>query len=211
VDFRQTHPSLEGADMEDTIEITRLWEVMFCGHSYDNKIEGYEHYRHTLAYIEHQFLSLRGKGIDPATLYGYKSKKRFFEKMREWITLRDPVPLKFLKLINADLYVLETALSLDRKDYDEVVKGELIPKVYVICRFPLGIKAIPLTGVTGEKEAIAQTRSVAVMRNTMCLIEYPYIKTIWIEPDGQISVRMFPPKMTQEGKYIRFSFLGDMR
>lgn len=196
--------------MEDSIERPWLWEVFFCGHCHDNTVEGYEHYHHTLAYIDHQFRSFKGKSKDLLALCGYKSSRRFVTRMREWLTLRDPVPLRFLKAIEADLYVMETALALDIREFHELLARGLKPKVFVICNTPMFSRAVSFPGISNEKEAIAFARSTAVMRNTMCLIEYPLIKTIWIEPDGNITTRIYPPGMKRVGRSLRFFFMGDM-
>ena len=124
--------------------------------------------------------------------------------------VREPIPLRFLKAIEADLYVLETALALDISEFHELLGREIKPKVFVICNAPMFSKAVPFPAMANEKEAIAFARSTAMMRNTMCLIEYPLIKTIWIEPDGNIITRIYPPGMKRVGRSLRFLFMGDM-
>ncbi|MDQ7823302.1 MAG: hypothetical protein RDV48_10945 [Candidatus Eremiobacteraeota bacterium] len=195
--------------MEDKIDYHRFMESMFCGWCYDNRIEGYRRYENVYNYLEHQLLEQHKVGVSLHTACGYKSPRRFHHKMRDWLTLRDPIPMKFLKALKVDMDILETTLNLDRKEFQRIVEKRPVPAVFVICRSPIAPQTCKIPPSETEEEAIEYVRKVAVTHKIPCLIECPEIKTIWCDPEGKVRSTLFPPSMKVTARHVRFSFLRE--
>ena len=129
---------------------------------------------------------------------GYSKLSKFKEHRKEWDAVHRKMPLSYLDYVGVEREVLHFALEVDFEEYGRAREIPLYPKFAVI-RLMAGVyreKGLPEN--TPESEAIEMLRGFSRERNLRCCINYPELKTVYIEPTGDVRVVYYPPS-------IRFS------
>jgi len=97
--------------------------------------------------------------------------------------------------------VLKFNVELDKKDYQKALEIPLYPKSYTIQTRPLPFSK-PLPENIPEAEALELVRREAIVENKSCVIDYPYLKLIFIDTDSSVSTAYYQPEIEIKGRYV---------
>lgn len=186
-----------------------------------NSVAEYEWLRHSRAYIQQKSAAIpddiqhranREQLLELMHSCGYrKNLHKFREHRREWDTLRRPVPKVYLEALGVDLDILQFALELDQQENDAVQQLEFYPKraterlmaaVYRTVEFPAGINETEAVAILQQRQQQAQAEG---KRGFRCMIVYPGLRTVAVEPDGGVHVRVIRPTMRFTKAWVIYS------
>jgi hypothetical protein len=175
-----------------------------------NKVEEYIPFRHTKAYIKscadkyrnkHELLLLVG--------YGKNSYSKFCNREADWLSFQRSIPLKYLSAIGAELSQIEIEAAADRNDYENVLKLPLPnPQNAVVRAMATVYFAHKFEPGTSEAEAIEIMKTYSTEKGMRCCINYPGIKSIWIEPGQKVGISFYFPTITITKTELVPSYMG---
>ncbi len=125
--------------------------------------------------------------------YLFRRPEKFSAHRRQWDRLDRPIPRAYLTAIGVDVEVMRFAAELDAEEYEEMLLNPLYPR-YATMRIVPGIfSLLDLPEGINESEAVELMIDFARRRGRKCCIGFRDIKTIWIEPDGEVSYTFYRP------------------
>ena len=172
-----------------------------------NKIEDYQPFYHSKAYLKQKVGSLTyfkdqiPKIRKLAKKVGYKDLNQFIKHRKLWHDFAKKIPISYLEEIDVKLDVLKFTIELDQNDYQKALEIPLYPKSYTIQTRPLPFSK-PLPENIPEAEAVELVRKEAIIENKSCVINYPSLKLIFIDTDGSVSKAYYQPEIKIEGGYV---------
>ena len=172
-----------------------------------NRTEDYQPFYHSKAYLKQKIGSLTYfKDQIPqlrkiAKKVGYQDFDQFIKHRKLWHNFAKKIPISYLAAIGVKLEVLEFTVELDQNDYQNALKTTFYSESYIIQTRPISLSK-PLPKNTPESEAIKLVKKEAIKRNTSCVINYPFLKTIFIDSDGSITTAYYQPEIKIEGGYV---------
>jgi hypothetical protein len=172
-----------------------------------NKIEDYQPFYHSKAYLNKKAGSLAYfKNQVPkirklAKKVGYKDFNQFIKHRKLWHDFSKKIPISYLEEIGVDLDVLKFTIELDQNDYQKALEIPLYPKSYTIQTRPLPFSK-PLPENISEAEAVELVRREVIIENKSCVIDYPYLKLIFIDTDGSVSTVYYQPEIKIKRGYV---------
>lgn len=188
-----------------------------------NNIENYNRFYHTKAYIKQKsevFIDNRNYKEQTKSLMaasGYNDLVKFRKHRINWNNLERSIPLKYLEAIDADLNTLKFTVELDQQEYDRALEIKLFPKSAVIRIMAAVYSDLKFPENTPETEAIEIAKRFFEEKNLMGCINFPDIKTIWIEPNGVVKKTYYRPSIkitntllipSNNGKGIGMSYIA---
>lgn len=171
----------------------------------------YERFYHTKAYL--RSLSITGDDKGNVTERdinvigsmmagsGCRTFSEFLERKKEWDGLRRKIPLSFLRHIGCDMEVLHFTLDLDRREYEDALKLPFKPRYAFFLLIDSVFIREPLPKNISEEKAIEYCVYNTGDNHLYCCINYPQIKTIFIEPDGRAVTAYYPPEIEFTSKF----------
>jgi len=173
-----------------------------------NKIDDYERFYHSKAYLKKKSgkLTFFKDEVDEikklAKDSGYTKFNKFVEHRKEWHEMKRKIPIKYLEAIGVKLDVLKFTIELDQKEFKEVLKIDFKPRYAAIKFHPIAYKTYEFPPDTSEKKAIEIMQEYAKKEERECIINYPDIKIIFIEPDARVHQIYFKPDINIDNEYV---------
>ncbi len=141
-----------------------------------NRIEDYERFHHTRSYICQKsqiygnLNADRQKVIELMNTCGYKHLTKFCKHRRNWDNLVDKIPRAYLETIGVDLEVLQFAVEVDKKEYEQVLKMPKSPKAGTI-RIMAGVYSnYKFTDNIPEADAILMLQAYSREKNSNAVL-----------------------------------------
>ncbi len=180
-----------------------------------NTLKDYEKFFHTKSYIQskspqYQDPSLKQNPVvlDLMEKSGYKKHQKFRRHRKEWDNARGEVPVGYLNAIGVDMKILNYCIEADQWEYDRALQIPLFPR-FVVVRFMAGVYGnIEIPEGTPEFAAIEMVRDYSKEHGFRCCINYPELKTIWIEPKGDVNYSYYRPSVRFTKKKVIFGSDG---
>lgn len=151
-----------------------------------NRVEDYVWAYHTHRYIGYLGEECKMTIHELAARFGRRNLCKLQRRREEWNHMWGPIPPLYLGLLRCDLGVLCAAMEIDQKEYAAALTLTTyprsmainwIPAVFSEEKFPVGT-----TEVEGIK--IAQ-RFLLDHPNQFCMIHWPGLKTIYVNPSRE--------------------------
>jgi len=127
---------------------------------------------------------------------GYAKLDKFQLHRQEWDDLRRKVPLKYLEGIGADLENIRRSVAADHEEYNLATKLPLFPRCAVQRLMPAVYATIEIPLGTPEAEAVNMLQALCNKKRFRCCINYPGLKTIWIEPEIAPQTSWYYPELS---------------
>jgi hypothetical protein len=188
--------------------------IPFFSSRQSNRIEGYERFRQTRAYIRERSDGWKDLGSNVEQMRefmlacGYNDLEKFRKHRAEWDNLRREVPMAYLDAIGVDIETLKVRVELDREEYHSVLGISLYPR-YGTIRYMGGVYGdYPFPEDTPEVDAILMLQEYSKVKKSQCCINYPYVKTIWIKLDGSVHTTYYDPTIRITKKFLMASRPG---
>ena len=167
-----------------------------------NTLDDYERFYHTRSYIQNQSSKYRDPSLkqNPVVLdlmekSGYRKLHKFRNHRKDWDNARGKAPLGYLNAIGVDLKILESCVEADKWEYDRALHIPLFPR-FVVVRYMAGIYGdMELPENTSEYAAIEMVKDYSREHGKRCCINYPELKTVWIEPNGDVNYSYYRPSI----------------
>lgn len=150
-----------------------------------------------LKYFQNHIFAIK----EIARAAGYKDFNQFNKDRKLWHEFKKMIPLSYLKAINVKLDVLKFTIELDQNDYQKTLDIPSYPKSYIIQNQPFSLNRRLPENITEDK-AIELIRKEAILKNKSCVINYPMLKKILIESDGQVTIIYYKPDIKITGEYV---------
>lgn len=167
--------------------------------------EEYERFFHTKAYLR----SLEAAGNSSSKLTGedkitlsrmmkaskYANLSKFLEHKKDWDSLHRKIPLSYLEYLGYDRDVLTFTLALDFQEYRAALDLPRRPKFAFVRLLTSVFIREPLPDNILEDKAIEYIKYNMGENHLYYCINYPELKTIFIEPEGKIITAYYPPEI----------------
>ncbi len=179
-----------------------------------NKVEDYERFFHTKAYINKKtgkLIYYKGKSheiIKLARRCGYKGFNKFREHRKEWHNLERQIPRSYLNEINAKLDIIKFTVEIDQEEYKKAVKIAIYPRYATVRLMAAVYTSIELPEGVSENEAIEILKDYSKKKNRSCWITIYDIKTIWVYPSGNVHTTYYKPEIRISNKFLIPSLSG---
>jgi hypothetical protein len=142
------------------------------------------------------------------TSIGYRTLRKFTAHRNEWDELTERIPVKYFSAIGVDLDVLRFALELDQQEYDLALERPFYPKSYGIRLKRTVYHTMEFPPQTTEEQAIQILKKYSKDKRTYCFITVPYIKSVWVQPDGAVFTTFYRPELEIGKEWVKASELG---
>jgi hypothetical protein len=156
-----------------------------------NSVDDYERLFHLKSYIKEKsgrFEYDRKKNpvlLDLMKKSGYAKYQKFQTHRKCWENLERNIPLAYLKAIGGDIDTIRQIFKTDVEEYDRALKVALFPKYWTVRIFAAMYQSRKFPPNIAEDEAIEFLKTFSAEKKLRCCINYPSIKTIWIEDFGK--------------------------
>ncbi|MHC9542906.1 MAG: hypothetical protein AB9903_25620 [Vulcanimicrobiota bacterium] len=194
--------------MDTASHHTDFFKSVFLSDSSPNKVEGYEPYRNVRKYLAHLWSSKWKQKKEIGKACGYRNLTKFHRRMEQWMSLGGDIPMTFFEQIGGDLNILEMAMEVDQAEYDRARERISLPKVFITKMLPGVYSRGRLPENLCEAEAIEYLKEYSREMKMRCIIQYPCILDIVIEPDGKIWRCNYRPSVKMKGGTLTFSNEG---
>ncbi|MBD3168528.1 MAG: hypothetical protein GF307_03525 [candidate division Zixibacteria bacterium] len=175
----------------------------------DNITRGYEFCFNTRAYLnqKREACTLDDKTI--AERSGYRNFSKFLRKRELWHAMKMAFPRKYLDVIGVDWDVLEYVVELDQEAFHEEMDKPRIPERFTVRYFAAFYGSRMIGECESEEQAIERVKAFSKDSNFRCCINYPQLKTVFIEPDGSIWANLYKPVMKITNDRVYFGDTGE--
>ncbi len=173
-----------------------------------NKLDDYERFRNVKAYLLQKSGPISRAYADKAEVWelaesvGYKKYNKFLNHRQQWHDLTRKIPVKYLDAIDVDYEILDCTVELDKEEYERALKVPLYPRGFTIRYMACVYKTVEFPPDTTEYEAREIMSDYAQDKRRSCAINYPDIKTVLAEPDGNIRVVFYEPDINFDGGFM---------
>jgi hypothetical protein len=176
-----------------------------------NESSNYIPFRNTSAYLKAKSTSFKDTH-ELLALCGYSRKSsygKFLRHQSEWNSLKRNIPLKYLLVIGADLQEIDAAVQADRQEYESILKLPFFPKSGVIRCMAAVYSQYKFEPLTPEAECIDILKAYSKEKGFRTCINYPRIKSIWVEPSGTVRKSYYYPTLTLTKTELIPSYTGE--
>ncbi|MGV8125266.1 MAG: hypothetical protein AB2L14_36420 [Candidatus Xenobiia bacterium LiM19] len=194
--------------MNSISDNTDFFKSVFLMDSSPNKVESYEPYMNVQKYLAHLWSSKRQQEKEIGKACGYRNLSKFHNRIDQWLSLCKDIPLSFFEKIGGDLHIIEKVLEIDQADYDRASERIGQPKVFIIKWLPGVYSRNRLPDNLTEAEAIEYLKEYSRENGLRCIIQYPCILDIVVNPDGKIWRFNYRPSMKIKSGTLSFSNKG---
>jgi len=168
-------------------------------------VDDFEWGWHARAYLKHCFKGYTGTVHELAALCGYKNISKFQRRRAAWVDGEWEIPRVFLNTIGVQLDVLEQAVALDRKGYEEALEHLPIPTSFFVKALP-GIylrETIPPVANMAEAYEYVQRNVEAQGCEAMTgHLYWPMLKAVTFRAGREPVTFTFAPKLTLKGESV---------
>ncbi len=179
--------------------------------SIHNQVPGYQRFRRTSFYLRDKVLSAGPMDSFLRTLY-LPEKGDPSQILEELIALEREIPKSFLTIIDADIKRIQELVAEDLEEFKTALKKDdlkprfaterLMATVYRTLKLPPACKS--------EKDAVSYLLVYCRETRRRCSITYSGLKSIFIEPDGSVSTKLYPPLLEYSEYHIIPCVSGQM-
>ena len=188
-----------------------------------NKLDEYTRFFHTRQYIHQKSAHFPDEKTTVSAMKkmmefcGYSKFNKFKMQRKEWDMLIRNIPLSYFEYVGIDREILLFTLELDYQEYEQVLDIPLYPRFAVIRIMAAFYQERKFPENTPETAAIEVLKEFSKEKSKRCCINYPELKTIFVEPDGTVNVVHYPPAIKFKRKWaipannghgIGMSYLG---
>lgn len=172
-----------------------------------NEVHGYKRFRRTSMYIEEKAqLVLNLNQVVSSMFPSEKSPQIVLEQL---INLKRVVPYQFLLAIDADIEKIKILCKEDKEEFEKnASRTDLFPVCAIVRLMPAVYHSREFPYHINEAEAIAHTITYFCANRFRCAIHYPDVKTIYVEPNGDIETTYYPPDIVFGENSLIPSFEG---
>jgi len=182
--------------------------IPFFSSKQSNRVEGYERFRHAREYIREKSDSWKDLGSNAEQMRelmlacGYNDLEKFRKHRLEWDNLERQVPIAYLDAVGVDLETLKLKVKLDHDEYQSVLGVPLYPR-YGTIRYMGGVYgSFPFPDDAPEVDAVLMLQEYSRVNKRQCCINYPDVKSIWINPDGNVFTTYYEPAIRITKKFV---------
>ena len=111
----------------------------------------------------------------------------------EWNALSRKIPVKYADGIGIDLDIMNTALEIDQREFDQVLQLPFFPKVAGVRMMPAVYATYEFPPDVREDEAIQILEEHSEKTGLYCFIPLEVVKTIFVQPDGRVFTDLYRP------------------
>lgn len=175
-----------------------------------NSLDDFIRFRHTKSFISQKSSQVKDSRrqtpglIELMKMCGYASFQKFREHRQEWDLLERKVPLVYLGAIGADIESIMHTVCIDQQEYDMAFKVPLFPRFAVVRLMAAVYQNIEFPAGADEDKAVNILKEYSREKGLRCCINYPDLKTIRIEPDGNVFYSYYRPAVEISGKWAIF-------
>lgn len=126
---------------------------------------------------------------------GYKHYSKFVIHKKEWDQLIRKIPLGYFNFLGVDRKVLDLTLELDYQEYEDALELPLYPKFATIRLMSAVYTSEKIPGNMIEEEALEYIYEVVKEKGFQCCINYPFLKTIFVDKMRGINTIYYPPEI----------------
>jgi hypothetical protein len=157
----------------------------------------YRRLRRTTAYLKSCVLSVDDLSQVLLSLFPHEPYRERSLILHQMLELKREIPRTFLSAIGAEADRITGLCAEDRKEFEIwSSRGDLCPRSVTIRYMPAVYKRVSLPCLMGEHDAIRYTIEHYVRERFRCAIDYPGLKTLFVEPDGSLDTVWYPPEIT---------------
>lgn len=177
-----------------------------------NHLKDYVRAYHTLRYIAHLGKQSRITIHELAERFGRRNLCKLQRRREEWNSFSGPIPPVYLSLINCNLDVLCAAMEVDQKEYDAALTLTNHPRSMAIHWLPAVFSEKEFPEGTTEEEGIQSAQRFLLDHpNQWCMIHWPSLKTIYINPDRKpYCVYRRPTLICNTDGYLNLGYDGKL-
>jgi hypothetical protein len=180
-------------------------EIPFFSARQINAVEEYERFYHTKLYL--QSLSPLPSGGFKLTgkdrqlfdtmqkACGYAHYSKFVMHKNEWDRLERKMPLSYLHFLGVNRTTLDFVLDLDYGEYEEALTLPRHPRFATVRLTAAVYVSKPIPGNMLEEEAVEYLYDVVKEKGFQCCINYPELKTIFIDSKQGVNTVYYPPEI----------------
>jgi len=190
-------------------------ELLFTNRPSFNIVTGYKRLGYTQDYINQKYHSYfdalltaaekKAKLTELAILSGYAKIYKFETHQQEFITLKRPVPVKFMNALGIDNRILDFTVELDLEHY-KAAFGYQYQVGYFITRYLAAVySSRDFPEPVPEEEAIAIVKAFCMEKQLQCLINVLNLKSVFFFPNGDIKYKYFYPEYSKKGAFYTFT------
>lgn len=159
-----------------------------------NEIADYVFARNIKAYLRQKRM---GRGLrELMACTPYKNITKFDKHLDEWLALVRPIPKTLLTGLGVDWDVLSFCYELDCENFQKAIEIPRYPEHFVVRLIPGIYSTKDLPKGVSEEEAIEIVKEYSSGR-FRCLISYPQLLTIYIEPNGRVRRSYYKPEFVK--------------
>ena len=172
-----------------------------------NTIEDYQPFFYSRTYIRQKAPQFPGFREDwqkikrLARIIGYKNVNRFLDHKKQWDKFERKIPRIYLKKIGVKEEVLKFTAELDYRDYEKALKVRRLPETASVRYMPAVYGRLDFPPGTDEKQAIEILKNFSARKKLRCFINYSDLLIIFVEPEGEVKTRYFPPEIRFSPKF----------
>ena len=189
-------------------------EIPWLSASDINKIEDYDRFHNTKAYLKKKsgklvyFKDQTDEIMELAEKCGYKKFNKFVEHRKEWHGLIRKIPLSYLEQIGAKLDVIDFTVEVDQEEFKKALELPFYPEYATVRMMPSVYQSIKLPADLTEEEAIEYLKDYSSKEERICWIKLKDIKTIWVYPNRNVNTSYYKPDYEIENDYLTPTLSG---
>ena len=149
-----------------------------------NKTQGYERFRNVSRYLR-ECLAKTDHLEQVMSFFFTEDDSNISDYIDDLIAVRRNIPLVFLEGIGADINEIIRLNERDNEDFLQMKASFQGKPRYALIRYMATVyKSVAFPSEMNENDAIAYAQRYFCKKKFRCQINYPELKTIFIEPDG---------------------------
>ena len=166
-----------------------------------NEIKNFRRFRNTRNYIKELSAVIQDRLRPYPELValkqrsGYAKLDKFHLHRQEWDALRRKIPLRYLEAIGANINDIKFAVEADKIEFNNATSIPLFPRYAVQRAMAAVYITIEIPPGTPEAEAVNRLQALCNKKRFRCCINYPELKTIWIEPNEDPQTNWYYPEL----------------
>lgn len=128
---------------------------------------------------------------------GYGKDSRFLDRLKNWIELKENVPMCVLTYLDLDRTEIESAVKNDLRDFLSAAAMPVYPATYTVRLMAAVYNGGEVPRGMDEEKARRYVRRLLDERglHTGFCLNFPELKTVFVERDGSIHTVWYPPEI----------------
>jgi hypothetical protein len=166
-----------------------------CVQSKHNRVPRYQRFQKTIVYLEKSAKSVENLSQIISTIFP-DEKWSYQPLIEDLLHLRREVPYQFLSAIHASIEQIKALCIADNEEFERIKeRRDLFPYRVIIRFIPAVYQSREFPYTMKERDAIQYILENLCEGRYRCAINYPELKTIYIEPNGEIETTFYPPTL----------------